>query len=177
MFRSRKEINMTTITQPLRNEHKELMPHVETLQLAGDSIHEALTVSDRALIDKAYTFLTQHLIPHAHAEEKALYPVVRKVMGADEGTATMSRDHIEVERLTKELEMLRSQTSQAKITTQQANSLRRVLYGLYALVKVHFAKEEEIYLPLLDSHLKPEEAKAMLSAMEAAAQEAKAQLH
>ena len=168
---------MATITQPLRDEHKELMPHVETLLLAGDSIHEVLTDSDHVLIDKAYTFLTHHLIPHAHAEEKALYPVVRKVMGSEEGTATMSRDHIEVERLTNELELLRSQTIQTKITTQQVNALRRVLYGLYVLVKVHFAKEEEIYLPLLDAHLKPEQAKTMFSAMEAAAQEAKAQLH
>lgn len=168
---------MTTITQPLRDEHKELMPHVEILRQAGDSIREVLTASDRDLIDKACTFLTHHLIPHAHAEEKALYPVVRKVMGAEEGTATMSRDHIEVERLTKELELLRSQTTQTKITKQQTNSLRRVLYGLYALVKVHFAKEEEIFLPLLDAHLQPEEAKAMFSAMEAAAQEAKDRLH
>ena len=98
-------------------------------------------------------------------------------MGSEEGTATMSRDHIEVERLTQELETLRSQTTQTEITLQQANSLRRVLYGLYTLVKVHFAKEEEVYLPLLDVRLKPEEAKAMFSAMEAAAQEAKAQLH
>jgi len=168
---------MTTITQPLRDEHKELMPHVETLRLAGDSIREAITAADRTLIDNAGTFLTRHLIPHAHAEEKALYPVVRKVMGSEEGTATMSRDHIEVERLTQELEILRSQTTQTEITLQQANSLRRVLYGLYTLVKVHFAKEEEVYLPLLDVRLKPEEAKAMFSAMEAAAQEAKAQLH
>ena len=56
----------------------------------------------------------------------------------------------------------------------QASSLRRVLYGLYALVKVHFAKEEELYLPLLDERLSPEEARAMFEAMERAAGEAKA---
>lgn len=168
---------MTVITQPLRDEHKGLMPHVETLLLAGDSIREELTAADRAVIDQACTFLTRHLIPHAQAEEIALYPVVRKVMGSEEGTATMSRDHIEVERLTQELELLRSQITRTRITVQQSNSLRRVLYGLYTLVKVHFAKEEEVYLPLLDAHLRPEEAKAMFSAMESAAQEAKAHLH
>jgi iron-sulfur cluster repair protein YtfE (RIC family) len=55
-------------------------------------------------------------------------------------------------------------------------ALRRVLYGLYTLVKVHFAKEEEIYLPLLDSKLTAEEAHAMFEAMEAAAREAKEHL-
>lgn len=167
---------MATITQPLRNEHKELMPQVKTLQLAGDAIQEGLTSSDRALIDNAYTFLTHHLIPHARAEEKALYPVVRKVMGTEEGTATMSRDHIEIEQLTQELGLLRSKIAGTKITVKQANALRCVLYGLYAIVKLHFAKEEEVYLPLLDARLRPEEAQAMFEAMETAAQEAKTHL-
>lgn len=167
---------MATLTQPLRDEHKELMPHVKTLQLAGDSIHEVLTSSDRALIDQAFTFLTHHLIPHAHAEEKALYPVVRKVMGSEQGTATMSRDHVEIEQLTRELGLLRTKLTETKITEKQANALRSVLFGLHAIVKLHFAKEEEVFLPLLDSRLKPEEAQAMFTAMETAAKEAKAHL-
>ena len=167
---------MATLTQPLRDEQKELMPQVKTLQLAGDGIHEVLAPSDRALIDKAYTFLTHHLIPHAHAEEKALYPVVRKVMGSEHATATMSRDHTEVERLTAELGLLRSKITGTKITLKQADALRGVLYGLYAIVNLHFAKEEEVYLPLLDAQLKPEEAQAMFAAMEAAAHAAKSHL-
>jgi iron-sulfur cluster repair protein YtfE (RIC family) len=88
----------------------------------------------------------------------------------------MSRDHIEVDRLTQELGSLRVHRSQLSITFEQARALRRVLYGLYALVKVHFAKEEEIYLPLLDSKLTADEAHAMFEAMEAAAHEAKSHL-
>ena len=54
-----------------------------------------------------------------------------------------------------------------------AKALRRVLYGLYALVKVHFAKEEEVYLSILDARLTPEEAHRMFEAMEEAARGAK----
>lgn len=164
---------MTILTQPLRDEHKELYPEVELLRAAADAICERLSAADRAKIDQAYKFLTHHLLPHAQAEEAALYPVVRKAMGAPEGTATMSRDHVEVRRLTEELGALQSHLAGA-ITEEQAASLRRVLYGLYALVKVHFAKEEEVYLPLLDARLTPEQAHAMFEAMEEAAREAKA---
>jgi iron-sulfur cluster repair protein YtfE (RIC family) len=167
---------MTTLTQPLRDEHKELMPHVQTLQQAGEAIEETLTASDRALIDEAYTFLTHHLIPHAQAEEKALYPVVQKVMGAEEATATMSRDHVEIGQLAQELGLLRSKITGTALTAKQANALRSVLFGLHAIVKLHFAKEEEVYLPLLDARLTAAEAQAMFSAMEAAAQAAKARL-
>lgn len=167
---------MASITQPLRDEHKELYPQVETLKLAGDAINESLTTSAHAKIEEAYHFLTHQLIPHAQAEDKALYPVVQKAMGAPLATATMSRDHVEVGRLTEELSTLRVHRSQLSITTLQAQALRRVLYGLYVLVKVHFAKEEEIYLPLLDEKLTAKEAHEMFEKMEAAAKEAKAGL-
>jgi len=167
---------MASLTQPLRDEHKELYPHVEALRLAGDAVYESLTTSAHEKIEESYKFLTQQLLPHAQAEEKALYPMVQKAMGAAQATATMSRDHVEVDRLTQELGTLRIHRTQLSITFDQARSLRRVLYGLYTLVKVHFAKEEEIYLPLLDSKLTAEEAHTMFENMEAEAREAKERL-
>jgi hypothetical protein len=44
-----------------------------------------------------------------------------------------------------------------------------VLYGLHALIGEHFAEEEEVYLPLLEERLTPEEARALFRDMEAAA--------
>jgi iron-sulfur cluster repair protein YtfE (RIC family) len=167
---------MASITQPLRDEHKALYPQVEILRLAGDVVNESLTSLAHDKIEQSYNFLIRQLIPHAQAEEKALYPMVEKAMGAPQVTATMGRDHLEVERLTEVLGTLRVHRTQLSITFDQAMTLRRVLYGLYTLVKLHFAKEEEIYLPLLDSKLTAEEAKAMFTAMDAAAREAKARL-
>ncbi|HYM92052.1 MAG TPA: hemerythrin domain-containing protein [bacterium] len=120
-----------------------------------------------------YEFLTHHLIPHAQAEDRALYPTVAKIMGAPQATATMSRDHVEVGRLTEELKLLRTRLSGAAVGEAEAKALRRVLYGLYAVVKVHFAKEEEVYLPILDAHLSPQEAHRMFEAIEEAAKAAK----
>ena len=167
---------MASITQPLRDEHKGLYPHVESLRLAGDAVYESLTSLAHARIEEAYSFLSRELLPHAQAEEKALYPMVQKAMGAPQATATMSRDHVEVARLKEELAQQRVHKSPLSITLDQAMSLSRVLYGLYALVKLHFAKEEEVYLPLLDSKLSADEARAMFENMEAAAHEAKEHL-
>ncbi len=164
---------MTNLTQPLRDEHQELLPHMESLKQAGLAVHGTLTQSSLDLIDQAYQFLTRELLPHAQAEEAALYPAVQKVLGAPLGTATMSRDHVEVERLTDELAKIRAQLNSNEIGARQANELKRVLYGLYTLVKLHFAKEEEVYLPLLDANLTPAEAEVMFEAMEKVAHAAK----
>ncbi|HWC01826.1 MAG TPA: hemerythrin domain-containing protein [Methylomirabilota bacterium] len=162
-----------TITLPLRAEHKELIPHIERLRTVADSVGQAPIESLRRDVDEAFEFLRRHLIPHAEAEEEALYPVVGRILGAPEATATMSRDHAEVGRLTGELASLRSELSQATLGEAQAEALRRVLYGLYAVVKLHFAKEEDVYLPLLDARLSPEAARGMFEAMERAAKRAK----
>lgn len=164
---------MATPTQPLREEHKELIPHIEMLRTVADSVGAVSGEPLQRGVNEAYTFLTHHLIPHAQAEERALYPVVGRLMGAPEATATMSRDHVEIGRLIEELGVLRSQLGGASVNELQIKALRQVLYGLYAIVKVHFAKEEDIYLPLLDARLTPEEARQMFEAMEMAAQEVK----
>ena len=160
---------MAQVTQPLRDEHKELYPHVESLATAADSLGEAPLDAVRREVSEAHAYLTDHLIPHAVAEDKALYPVVGRLMGAGQATATMSRDHVEVGRLTGELGRLKADLDRGELSPIGTKQLRRVLYGLAALVKVHFAKEEEIYLPLLDARLSPQEATAMFEGMEAAA--------
>ncbi len=168
----RKGTTMTRVTEPLREEHKELIPHIEELRVAADRVGIAAPEELRAAVYASHAFLAQHLVPHAKAEEAALYPVVAATMGAPEATATMSRDHVEVVRLTEELGGLRG-LLQLEPAAETARALRRVLYGLYALVKVHFAKEEEVYLPILDARLTPEAGREMFERMEAAAAEAK----
>ncbi|HZC99725.1 MAG TPA: hemerythrin domain-containing protein [Actinomycetes bacterium] len=160
---------MTPITQPLRDEHAHLIPHIQALREVADQVGETSVESLRQEIDGAYQFLTHHLIPHAEAEDQVLYPVVGKALDAPQATATMRRDHVEVGRLTAELGALRAQLVGTALDPVQARALRRVLYGLYALVRVHFAKEEEIYLPILDQRLSAEEARGLFAAMDHAA--------
>ena len=155
---------MTTPTQPLRNEHAHLLPHIERIGAVGDAIGTAPIEDVRKGVEEVHDFLVHHLIPHADAEDRVLYPAVAKVMGAPQATATMSRDHVEVGRLTEELAALRAQLDRG-LNGALAGDLRRVLYGLSALVKVHFAKEEEVYLPILDAALTPEEAERLFEEM------------
>ncbi|HLO28509.1 MAG TPA: hemerythrin domain-containing protein [Anaerolineales bacterium] len=159
---------MTTLTQPLRDEHKELIPHIEQILEVANSIPDAPLARIQEGVNEVYEFLAYHLIPHAQAEEAALYPVVQKVLGSPEATKTMSRDHVEVGSYVEELAEL-----QRDVSPRNFKALQRVLYGLYALVKVHFAKEEEVYLPILEERLSQEQAREMFEAMETAASHAK----
>lgn len=164
---------MNTLTQPLREEHKELYLHVEEILRVAEKIGEKPVEEIRNGVDAVFEFLAYHLKPHAEAEDAALYPVVQKVLGSPDATKTMSRDHVEVGRYIEQLESLKAGLTLEGLTNQQIKDLRRVLYGVYALVRVHFAKEEEVYLPILDQRLTPQSAQEMFEAMEQAAKNAK----
>lgn len=151
------------MTEPLRDEHRELLPRIESLRAAAEAA-EGDGDTLQAALDDALAFLDRSLIPHAHAEDAALYPRVEDAMHAPGATATMHRDHVEVGALTQELRQLRD-TLSGSPGVDHRRALQRVLYGLYAIVRLHFAKEEEIYLPVLDEALTPAEADAMFTAM------------
>ena len=167
---------MAPLPQRVRDEHRELMLRIELLRTLADSIGSASAELIREGVGQVYTFLIHQLIPHAQAEEQVLYPTVGRLLRALEATETMSRDHLEVIRLTEDLEALRLHLYYTPISESNEQALRRVLYGLYAIIKLHLAKEEEIYLPIVEARLPAEEVNGLLEAMEGTVMEAKSSL-
>lgn len=161
-----------SVTEPLREEHRGLLPSIELLRTAADAVGSAPPEELLARVRFAHEFLAGHLIVHATAEDEALYPVVDELLGAPV-TATMRRDHVEVARLTAELTELAGRLDVSGPSEADARELRRVLYGLYAVVRLHFAKEEEVYLPLLDERLDTRDAGMVFAGMEQAAEAAR----
>lgn len=156
---------MSVPTEPLREEHRELLPRIEALKSLADAVEaEGLQQLEQRLAE-AESFLTRHLIPHAEAENGALYPLVERYLGTG-ATATMSRDHSEVGALVRELSQAAAAVRNGAADPASARRLRAVLYGLYAVVRLHFDKEEEIYLPLLDRNLGAEAISEMVRSME-----------
>ena len=164
---------MTKPTSPLREEHRELRPFIEQLRFVADDVSGMNVAALRAQLDEVHEFLALHLIPHARAEDDALYPVVARLLGGPSSTATMSRDHVAIVQLVDQLAAARHALAEAGATDEITAALRRILYGLHALVTTHLAKEEEIYFPLLDAHLSLDEASDVLAKMGRSAVRAK----
>lgn len=160
-------------TQPLRDEHQELLPRIAMLKTVADSIGSARGMTIQRELREACQFLTWHLLPHAQAEERVLYPAVGKLLGAPEATASMSYDHTAIRQRTQELEHMQARLEETGIDQEQERELRCLLYGLFTLLTVHVAKEEELFLPLLDARLTSKEASHLFEEMEKAASEAK----
>ena len=159
---------MTMPTEPLRAEHRDLLPHVAELRTIADSIGRWDDDTPHQIVDTV-TFLRDHLIPHAHAEEAVLYPTVERLQGAPGATATMEADHVEIVARIDKLDALGSRLSPRPPSEAEANELRAQLYGLWAVLVLHFDKEEAVLLPILDAHLNDADAIALFERMGAVA--------
>ena len=145
-------------TEPFRKEHEHLLDHIEHI---GQAAREMRRLSDEeraTLRDRILEFLRGTLIPHAEAEEEVLYPEWGKLLGFPDAAAPMIHDH---EAIVARIDQL------AQTDVQDVDALQELLYGLYALISVHFRKEEDLQLPAFDA-APPGVTEAVIARMETA---------
>ena len=87
--------------------------------------------------------LEGELLPHERADEELLVPLVDRALGGTDATAAMSRTHAEIEHQVSRLQRLLQALGGDPVQPEDAIELRRLLYGLYAVLRLHNAQEEE----------------------------------
>jgi heavy metal translocating P-type ATPase len=125
----------------LRAEHDAVLPLIEKIRSAADGLSTlACDLGPaRSLLDR----LEGELLPHERADEELLVPLVDRALGGTEATAAMSRTHAEIEHQVKKLRRLLAGLDSETTQPEDVVELRRLLYGLYAVLRLHNAQEEE----------------------------------
>lgn len=156
---------MTPVTEPLRAEHRELLPHLAELDQTPGSLRAWSPEEARDRLGAIVAFLRDHLIPHAVAEDEVLYPAVEQAMGAPGATATMRADHTEVLARVDRLAATVADAAERWPDPDLVDDVAVQLAGLSAIINLHFRKEEDVLLPRLDRSLSPEAADELFSRM------------
>jgi hemerythrin-like domain-containing protein len=132
-------------------EHDELR---DTIGLLRDSADRLAAGPDAAALESltaVHALLVERILPHEQAEETQLYPALARPLGSGEVTATMSRTHAEIQRLSDRIAThLALAQAAGKIQSDQVDDLLACLYGLYTLLRLHFVQEEENYFVLVE---------------------------
>jgi hypothetical protein len=149
-------------TEPFRREHAELVSHVEHLAEAARALPTLPLEEREALLGRILGFLRDTLLPHASAEEQVLYPEWARLVGFAEAAVPMVHDHEAIVERARRL---------GETDLEDVDTLQELLYGLYALIGVHFRKEEDLQLPAFDA-APPGVAEEVLRRMEALAGDA-----
>lgn len=135
-------------------EHDQMRDDLTILREAAHQIAAGQLDGALDTLRTADTFLQDKLLPHEDAEDSALYPALARPLGSAEATATMSRMHAEIHRLAQRLHTHRELADAAgTVRPDQSDDLLACLYGLYALLRLHFVQEEENFFVLAPSFL------------------------
>lgn len=141
--------SMRSARQSLRDEHVAYREHLEHPRRIADSLADAPPDELRRGLDHLSETLVNVLLPHAEREDQLLYDAFTSTPGAPTAGSLIRPDHIELRRLVDEFMKLRPRVK-APLSPRVANDLRRILYSIHAILKLHFAKEEGLYLAFLE---------------------------
>ena len=128
-----------------RAEHREFAPDLARIRTVADRLDAFPPAEARRELDRIRWFLLERLPKHEEEEEAAVYPVVARLMGGEDPMGSMERAHMEIEHLARVFGHLVSDLPDEGPAPEDLVDLRRVLYGLHAILRLHFAQEEEAY--------------------------------
>jgi hemerythrin-like domain-containing protein len=138
-------------TRPVRHEHAQLQRRLEHLaEQAGNLLRGG--PAPRRTAQGVVDLLKEHVLDHAHTEQRTLYPAVDAFVGCEPVfTSSMRHDQRVIERWIGRLE------SALSADPFDAVAFARRVDRLLGLLEAHFEKEEHVLLPILEANRTPGE--------------------
>jgi len=108
------------------------------------------TVDETALasLREVAARISEEVVPHEREDESQIYPVVAERLGGIDPLGPMSRTHQEIFHLASLLDRLVDDASVDGFGEQDRSEARRILYAIDAILRLHFAQEEELLTSL-----------------------------
>ena len=138
-----------SLPQVAHEHHERILAHVARLPELADLLLTAGADDIRARVVATNDFLNGTLLPHIDAAERSVYPELERMFQNRHSMRPMRNEHDQVRRLVADFGKLSAETREGRVTLGRSLALRRVIFSLYALLKVHLA-EEEAYLRIID---------------------------
>jgi heavy metal translocating P-type ATPase len=135
----------TDVAERFRAEHREFAPELARVRSVADRLGDLAPGDVRRELEAVRRFVVERLPQHEEEEEAAVYPVVARLLGGEDPMSSMARAHLEISHLARVFRQLLDDLPEDGPTPDDLVDLRRVLYGLYAILRLHFAQEDEAY--------------------------------
>jgi heavy metal translocating P-type ATPase len=143
--RRRRAVPTTDVAERFRREHREFAPELARIRTVADQVDRMSSEVLARELEAIRVFLVDRLPRHEEEEESAVYPLVARLSGGEDPMASMARAHVEISHLTRVFGQLVEELPVEGPDPEDVVDLRRVLYGLHAILRLHFAQEEESY--------------------------------
>ena len=162
---------MTSVSMAGHEHHERIHTMLDGLPALADMLDERPRPARfEERYQALYGFVTGTLMPHVEVVEATLYPELDRLMQNRHSMVQMRREHQEIGQLVERLGTFREAIEADALGPAGSIGLRRVLYRLYALLKVHLAEEEE-YLRVLEHNLSADEQAQLVEGLQHATAE------
>ncbi|MFO1432988.1 MAG: heavy metal translocating P-type ATPase [Candidatus Competibacteraceae bacterium] len=149
-LRSIDKVLAHTTAQRLQSEHRELYPILDRIRTVADRLDRLEPQAARTELHAVDHLLREQLLPHESRDDAELYPVLAELLGGEDPMGTMSRTHREIAHLWRLDTRLVADLPAEGPEPEDRRDLQRVLYSLSAILRLHFAQEEEIFATVVD---------------------------
>jgi heavy metal translocating P-type ATPase len=139
------EPGMRSLAQGLATVHRELHPRVSELATLAMHLDTLPAAAAMMRLEQVRDMLENELLPHESEEQQTAYPLIEKVLQDENPTGPLIQTHYEIRRLSRLFGRLVAQLPASGPAKEDLRDLRRVLYGLHAILTLHFAQEDELY--------------------------------
>jgi heavy metal translocating P-type ATPase len=129
----------------LEAEHRGLADVLDEIRSTADRIRHVADADAREQLAALEHLLRTRLLPHEAREDREVYARIRQHDDAPDALAGMSRTHMEIQRQVHLFTAFRQALDGHGPDEAQRYELQRMLHGLEAITRLHFAQEEEIY--------------------------------
>jgi heavy metal translocating P-type ATPase len=136
-----------TLIERHHSAHVAITPVVERVRVVADGLGDE-AASIEPVTDLLAT-IDSDLLPHEHAEETELFPMMAKALGGTAPLTGLSRTHAEIDHQVSRLRRLVDELGTSPPEVEDILELRRLLYGLYGVLRLHNAQEEETLYSLI----------------------------
>ena len=159
---------MTTAVShaPIALGHQErLLRYVDRLPRIPDLMESGPPEEFRVELDQMCDFMTELLVPHMEAAERALFPELERILQNRHSTLPLRHEHDQIRSSIGDLVRLRGVADRGQLSMNEKVALRRIVFRTYALLKIHMA-EEMLYAELVEHGASPDAEQALAAAME-----------
>jgi len=132
----------------LRHEHRNLGPTIGGIRPLADRLGAMPAAQAMAELEEMRAFLVDDLAPHEREEDRVVFPRIAQALGNDDLTVGLHRTHTEIFHLIRYIDRLVRELPASGPGPEDLTDLRRLLYGLDAILRLHIAQEEELYVSL-----------------------------
>lgn len=138
------------LARGLSSAHRALRPRVSELASLAARLDTLPGPEARQQLEQMRDVLEGELLPHEQDEQRSAYPVLVSMLENEDPTEPLVQTHHEIHRLIRLFGRLVAQLPAEGPRPEELRDLRRTLYGLHAILTLHFAQEDQLY-SLLES--------------------------